>query len=259
MAIWEKPLLSASSAQLTNPIHLGTDAFFSSESTPSVVILSGGRRVTKFRLEDGFEEWAMEAPGVGDNVIFKQIHISEQSVHILAITNSFDSLTLTTLTLDLQTSRPLDDFAQIPCILAAPEDAHLMGSDIPGSVRVVWLEVGRIRVTYIGPGGYVGNTKDLLPKTGRYYEKMLATGTRDTGLFLGMSQGGEATILDVREGGKTVTVWEGTVSDTINFDALLMIQGDPIDKSPSVYSSAKTETGVVFSRIYWNFAQSVSR
>lgn len=207
--IWERQLLSAGSAHLTNPVHLGTDAFFTSAA---VLVLSGGRRVSKFRLSDGYEDWAMEAPGVGDNILFKQIHVSDQSVHILAVTNSFASLTLTTLTLDLQTSRPLDDFAQIPCLLEAPENAHLVGSDIPGSVRVVWLEVGRIRVTYIGPGGYVGNTKDLLPKTGRYFERMVAMGTRRTGLFLGMAQGGEVTVLDVREGGKPVTVWEGTVS-----------------------------------------------
>lgn len=154
----------------------------------------------------------MDAPGVGDNILFKQLLIADEAVHILAVTSSFTTLTLTTLTLDLQTSRPLDDFAQIPCLLEAPEDAHLLGSDIPGSARVVWLEVGRIRVTYIGPGGYVGNTKDLLPTSGRYYEKVLATGTRQSGLILGMAQGGEISVIDVREGGKVLAKWEGTVS-----------------------------------------------
>lgn len=168
--------------------------------------------MSKLRLSDGFEDWAMEAPGVGDNILFKQLHVSDQAVHILAVTNSFTSLTLTTLTLDLLTSQPLDDFAQIPCLLEAPENAMLVGSDIPGSVRVVWLEVGRIKVTYIGPGGYVGNTKDLLPTSGRYYDKIVAAGTRASGLLLGMAQGGEITVLDVREGGRRVTVWEGTVS-----------------------------------------------
>lgn len=171
--------------------------------------------MSKLRLSDGYEEWAMNAPGIGDTILFKNLMVSDQAVHILAITRSFESLTLTTLTLDLLTSRPLDDFAQIPCLLAAPEDAHLMGSDIPGSVRVVWLEVGRIRTTYIGPGGYLGNSKDLLPKSGRYFDKILATQTKDTGLVLGMAQGGEITVLDLREGGRPMTIWDGTVSRDI--------------------------------------------
>jgi hypothetical protein len=177
-----------------------------------VVILSGGKRVSKLRLSDGYEEWSMEAPGQGDDILFKQLLIADQAVHILAVTKSFASLTLTTLTLDLTTSRPLDDFAQIPCLLAAPENAWLMGSDIRGSARVVWLEVGRIKTTYIGPGGYVGNTKDLLPKHGRYYERIVATGSRESGLILGMAQGGEITVLDIREGGRPMTIWESTVS-----------------------------------------------
>lgn len=192
-------------------MHLGTDAFFA-DTESSVVILSEGRRVTKFRLSDGYEEWAMDAPGVGDNILFKQLFVSDQSVHILAVTNSFASLTLTTMTLDLATSRPLDDFAQIPCILEAPENAHFAASDIPGSVKVLWLEVGRIKSTYIGPGGYVGNTKELLPRHGRFYERIITTGTRRAGLILGQSQNGEVTIIDVRDVAKPVTVWEGTVS-----------------------------------------------
>lgn len=255
---WERPLLASTEAQLVNPVSLGSHASFAPDKS-SVVVLSAGMRVARLDLASGSEIWGMNAPGAGDTILFTKVFVSDVYVHLLAITHSIASPTLATLTLDLATSVPREDFTQIPCIVAAPNDAFLAGSDIAGSVRVVWFDVGRIRAAYVGPSGLLGNTKDLMPGGGRYYERVLPTGTEYSGIILGQVREGEVHILNVKEGGKRVGVWENTVSSHPRVvRSKLTTKRNSDDKSPSVYSGALTSTGAVFTRIYWSFAQSVS-
>jgi hypothetical protein len=233
-----------SRTQLLSPPHLGAHASFVSDGS-SVVVVAAGMRVARLSLADGSEMWGMDAPGAGDTILFSQVLVSDQSVHLLAITHSIATPTLATLTLDLATSIPKDDFTQIPCIMEAPTDAFLAATDMAGTAKVVWFDLGRIRVAHITASGLLGNTKDLMPGNGRYFEKVLPTGTEQSGIILGkVRNSGEVHILDVREGGKKVTVWDDS-------------QSTP-DRSPSTYSGALTRTGAVFSRIYWSYPQSWS-
>lgn len=61
---WERPLHPAAAAHLTVPVHLGTDVGFSADGQ-EVIVLSDGRRITKFSMKDGAQQWSLEAPGAG--------------------------------------------------------------------------------------------------------------------------------------------------------------------------------------------------
>lgn len=64
--IWETQLLpNTDAAHLVVPVYLGTDAGFTEESEPSVVVLSDARRVTKLGIADARVLWSIEAPGAG--------------------------------------------------------------------------------------------------------------------------------------------------------------------------------------------------
>jgi len=64
--IWERTLMiDISSAHLTNPVYLGTDASFTDEGEKAVVILSDARRVSKLSIADGSVLWSLDAPGAG--------------------------------------------------------------------------------------------------------------------------------------------------------------------------------------------------
>ena len=168
--------------------------------------------------------WGMDAPGAGDTILFTQAIVSGESVHLLAITHSIATPTLATLTLDLTTSIPKGDFTQIPCVMEAPADAFLAPSDIEGGARVVWFDLGRIRDAYITAGGLLGNTKDLLPGGGRYYDKIIPTGTEQSGIILGrVKNSGEVHVLNVKAGGKRVTVWDNSVRATSRASAVPLL------------------------------------
>jgi hypothetical protein len=129
--------------------------------------------------------------------------------------------------------------------MEAPTDAFLAGSDMAGTAKVVWFDLGRIRVAHVTASGLLGNTKDIMPGHGKYFEKVLPTGTEQSGIILGrVRNSGEVHIIDVREGGKKVAVWDNSQNSD--------------DKSASTYAGAVTSTGAVFSRIYWSYPQSWS-
>jgi len=207
---WERPLHNATAAHLTVPNHLGTDVDFT-EDGASAVILSDGRRITKIAMDTGKMEWSMEAPGAGDTVLFKQILISGEAIHSLALTSSTESLTLTTLSFDLKTSRPLSDFTQIPSWIPNPSQALLACAPGGGSVRVVWFDHGRIRSAYISEAGQLGGTKETLPGKGHKYGEIIESGSRKKGLVLGQKENGAVQVINVITA-KVVDEFEMSVS-----------------------------------------------
>lgn len=208
--IWEKQLHPVAETHLTVPVHLGTDAAIL-DST--VIILSDGRRITKLDKSTGSVKWSMDAPGAGSTVLFKQLHVSGSVIHVLALTNSFSTQTLTTFSIGLDAPIPLGDFTQIPSIVTAPSDACIAASEESGTAKVVWFEQGRIRSTLVNSDGTLGGTKDLLPGNGRRYAKMLHTGSRQSGYVLGQRVDGTVDIIDVTDGSKIVDTFESSVSD----------------------------------------------
>ena len=147
-------------------------------------------------------------------ILFKQLLVSGNTVHILALTSSFASATLTTLSLDLITSAPLADLTQIPSIVALPNDALLTTGSSPGTARVLWFEHGRIRSAYLSASGQLGDTKDLLPGKGMKYARILDIGIRRKGFVLGQKTNGAVDIVDVRNGAKIIDSFDSSVSKT---------------------------------------------
>ena len=164
-AIWEAPLLSPENARLTVPVHLGTDATFTSDA---VLVLSDGQRITKLDLLTGHIRWSTDSP-VGSTILYKQLLVSDDTLHILAITSGIAASQLTSFSVRLDAPIPRSDLVQIPSIISDPSDAHLAASSTPGSASLVWSEHGRVRVASVSRDGVVGRTKDLLPGGGRKY------------------------------------------------------------------------------------------
>ncbi|WVF70429.1 hypothetical protein IAT40_005219 [Kwoniella sp. CBS 6097] len=241
---WERPLLQPGHSRLTTPVHLGTDVVFvdpastEKEGPKSIVVLSEGRRVTRLRLEDGAVLWSMEAPGASDTILFKQIHVSGSSVHILGLHSSIASQTLITTTLDLSTSIPRGDLGQIPSIVQLPEQALIASSGTEGQAKAAWTEHGRIRTVLVKQDGSIGATKDLMPGKGKAYEQVIDVGVRSKGIVLGRRSDGGVDVLSVAEGKK---IEEFELSET-----------SP-DRSESVYSAIHTARGVILNRVYWSF------
>lgn len=197
-------------------MHLGTDAVI---LDTSVVILSDGRRITRLDKVTGAVKWSMDAPGAGSTVLFKQLHVSDTVIHVLALTNAFSTQTLTTFSISLDAPVPLGDFTQIPSIVTAPSDACIAAASAQpgegkgqGTAKVVWWEQGRIRSTLVNADGTLGATKDLLPGKGRKYAKMLHTGSRQWGYILGQREDGTVDIIDVADVAKIVDTFESSVS-----------------------------------------------
>ena len=154
-------------------------------------------------------------------MLFDQILVSADTVHVLALTSSFSSTTLTTLSLSLATSVPLGDFTQIPSFVSNPSDAFLAAGSTSGSARVVWREHGRIRTASLSAAGQLGRTKDLLPGKGHKYGSLVDVGTRRKGLVLGKKENGAVQIVDVRDGAKIVDEFESSVSSLVIMPLLI--------------------------------------
>lgn len=152
------------------------------------------------------------ADTVRSTILFKQLFISGQRIHILALTSSFASNTLTTITLDLATSAPIADLTQIPSAVTSPSDGILAASSVTDAARILWLEAGRIRSADLSSQGALGKAKDLLPGKGRKYVKILNDQMREMGYVLGEATDGSVDIIDVREGGKILDSFEGSVT-----------------------------------------------
>ena len=193
---------------MTTPIHLGTDAFI---LDTAIVVLSDGRRISKLDKKTGAVLWSMDAPGAGSTVLFKQLHVSDKVIHVLALTNAFSTQTLTTFSISLDAPIPLGDFTQIPSIVTAPSDACIAASSESGSAKVVWWEEGRLRSTLVKADGTLGNTKDLLPGKGRKWQKMLHTGSRQYGYVMAQQRDGTVDIVDVTDTAKIVDTFESSV------------------------------------------------
>jgi hypothetical protein len=193
---------------LTVPVHLGTDAVILDKS---IITLSDGRRISKLDKETGAVQWSMDAPGAGSTVLFKQLHVSGNVIHVLALTNSFSTQTLTTFSISLDAPIPLGDFTQIPSIVTAPSDACIAASSEAGSAKVVWWEEGRLRSTLLKADGTLGSTKDLLPGKGRKWAKMLHTGSRQWGYVMAQQRDGTVDIVDVTGTAKIVDTFESSV------------------------------------------------
>ncbi|WVQ97485.1 hypothetical protein IAU59_004599 [Kwoniella sp. CBS 9459] len=247
---WERPLLDPAQSRLTTPVHLGTDVVFVDPSsmdekqgtTGSIVVLSEGKRITRIRLEDGAVLWSMEAPGAGDTILFKQLHVSGSSVHILGLHSSIASQTLVTSTLDLSTSIPKGDFGQIPSIVQVPEQALIASSAVEGEAQAIWTEHGRIRTALIKGDGSIGAKKDLMPGKGKLYEGITDVGVRSKGIVLGRRSDGGVDVLSVAQGKK--------------IEEFELSESSP-DRSESVYSAAHTASGVILNRVYWSFNMAV--
>ncbi|ORY24884.1 putative endoplasmic reticulum protein [Naematelia encephala] len=239
--LWERPLHADSEpAKLTVPAHLGTDAAFTDEVDGSVVILSDGRRVSKLALKDGTPLWSLDAPGVGSTVLFKQILVSGDTVHVLALTSGFRSNTLTTLSLSLTTSAPLGDFTQIPGQVIIPSEGLLAASSTPGAARVLWFEYNRIRSAFLSPQGQLGEVKEIFPAKGRVFKGLFDVGLRNRGYILGKAEDGAVSIVDVRQGAAVVDTFESS--------------NDSPERSDSIYSASVSKDGtIIINRVYWSF------
>jgi hypothetical protein len=167
----------------------------------------------------------MDAPGAGSTVLFKQLHVSDQVIHVLALTNAFSTQTLTTFSISLDAPIPLGDFTQIPSIVTAPSDACIAASSEAGSAKVVWWEEGRLRSTLVKADGTLGNTKDLLPGKGRKWQKMLHTGGRQYGYVMAQQRDGTVDIVDVSDVAKIVDTFESSVSDPSTPSQTMLIPG----------------------------------
>ena len=208
--IWERILLQ-DPPRLTVPVHLGTDVGFSLD-TNSVLILSDGRRITRLDQGTGKQLWSLEAPGVGDTILFKQLLVSGSTVHILALSSGFSKTSLVSLSLSLDTSAPLGDLIHVPSIISNPTQALLAPSSTDGSAQVVWSEHGRIRTAEIDSKGSLGKTKDLMPGKGHVYDSILDVGARHQGYMLGQMENMAVQVIDVRDGAKIVEEFEASVS-----------------------------------------------
>lgn len=155
---------------------------------------------------------SQRADNPSSTVLFKQLLVSGSTVHILALTSSFASNTLTTMSLDLTTSAPLADMTQIPSFVKLPSDAMLVAGSSPGVARVIWYEHGRIRSAYLSASGQLGDTKDLLPGAGKLYTRILDVGMRRKGFVLGQMERGAVDIIDVTAGAKIVDTFADSVS-----------------------------------------------
>ena len=233
---WEYALHDTGSITLTTPVHLGTDVAFTPDGS-AVVILSDGQRITKLNLADGALQWSMNAPGAGSTVLFKQILVTGDIVHTLAVTHALDGLTLTTLSLSLQTSVPLGDFTQIPSLIANPSQALLATASVDGSARVVWLEHGRIRSAYLSEAGQLGGVKEALPGNGHVYASIIGE-ARQHGLVLGQKRNGAVQVVNVLTG-KPVEEFKDSHHSA--------------EKSLSVYSISPASDGVSFTRLFWSY------
>jgi hypothetical protein len=167
----------------------------------------------------------MDAPGAGSTVLFKQLHVSDQVIHVLALTNAFSTQTLTTFSISLDAPIPLGDFTQIPSIVTAPSDACIAASSESGSAKVVWWEEGRLRSTLVKADGTLGNTKDLLPGKGRKWQKMLHTGGRQYGYVMAQQRDGTVDIVDVSDVAKIVDTFESSVSGPLTPSRTMLIPG----------------------------------
>ena len=220
--IWERRLHPALETRLTTPVHLGTDAFI---LDTSIIVLSYGRRISKLDKKTGAVLWSMDAPGAGSTVLFKQLHVSDQVIHVLALTNAFSTQTLTTFSISLDAPIPLGDFTQIPSIVTAPSDACIAASSESGSAKVVWWEEGRLRSTLVKADGTLGITKDLLPGKGRKWQKMLHTGSRQYGYVMAQQRDGTVDIVDVSDVAKIVDTFESSVSGILMPSRTMLIPG----------------------------------
>ena len=144
-------------------------------------------------------------------MLFKQILVTGDTVHTLALTSSIDRTTLTTLSFSLTTSAPLGDFTQIPSIVSSPSTAILAQGSVEGTARVVWLEYGRIRSAYLSAFGALGATRDILPGEGHKFRDVFDVGSRKRGLVLGQKENGAVQIVNVNSG-KRVDEFESSVS-----------------------------------------------
>lgn len=262
--LWEQALLpDPALAMLTVPVWLGTDVAFAPHDSGragggaggSVVILSAGRRVNKIWLKTGETAWSFEAPGVGDTIVYKQLLVAGPNLHVLAVTSSFASPQLSTSTFSLETSIPLGDLTQIPSIASNPEDAHLVATGPAasnGAARIIWLEAGRVRSTYLSEKGQVGATTDLLPAKG--LGKMLPSGenkfartlgptreSRKHGFILVERTGGTVDVIDVRKGAE--------IAATLS----------KLDVGVhTAYSLTESSEGLRLGRTYWSAGLNVS-
>ena len=143
-------------------------------------------------------------------MLFKQILVSSETVHTLALTSSFESTTLTTLSFDLRTSRPLGDFTQIPSWIPNPSQAALTSANGEGAAKVVWFEHGRIRTAYLSAQGALGSTKDMVAGQAKLFKEIVNTQARRRGLILGMNQFGGVHVVDVNQG-KAIDEFENSV------------------------------------------------
>ncbi|WVO22847.1 uncharacterized protein IAS62_004190 [Cryptococcus decagattii] len=243
--LWHAPLLPPSQSHLITPVHLGTDAAYvpAQASEPaSWLVLSDGKRITRLSSDKGDMLWSMESPAAGSNMVFKQIMPSGNSVHILALHYSFAVQSLLTSTIALDKPIPRADFGQVPSVVQIPEQAMIASAHEPDTVRIVWIDHGRIRSLHLNEDGSLGEVKEILPGKGRLYGSIIDVGLRHKGYILGKREDGAVEILDVRDG-KKVEEFE--------------LSKDSPERSDSVYSAAVTKKGVLVNRIYWSYHMGV--
>ncbi|KAK4687456.1 ER membrane protein complex subunit 1, partial [Tremellales sp. Uapishka_1] len=234
--LWERAMLSdASTTHLTSPPHLGSNAVFTRDA---VMILSDGRKVSKLGL-DGSLLWEYESLEAGSTTMCKQILVSGDVVHILSLTSSFASTTLSHSALDFTSGQATSSFAHLPSSVSTPSDVVLSTSSVAGEAQVVWLEKGKIRSVIVAEKGTSGSTMELKTKKGNGYKELIDVGIREKGVVLGKTEEGVIHVIDVKTGLAVVSEFEGSE--------------DSDEKSSSTYSAIGTATGIIVNRIYWSF------
>lgn len=161
-----------------------------------VVVLSGGRKITKFAVATGVAAWTWDFPP--SNNVFTDVAVDNGKVIVMGYTSQFTASAVS-MVLDFDNVTPFSDIGVVPSHTKFERTFLVRRADGKGHA-VVWAEFGRIRVAALKTDGTVGENIDALPGgEGRRYQRIIDVGTCRDGYVVAELEDGAAGIVEIND------------------------------------------------------------
>ncbi|KAJ9115119.1 hypothetical protein QFC22_005449 [Naganishia vaughanmartiniae] len=261
--LWETlPSVDSAPRQLYEPTNLGTSITSLDnklhDDDGDFFVLTDGRRVQRLDRESGHVKWSWESEYAGSTLTLSKLAITPTTIHVVGLTSSFASPTLSYISLSIELGKPLSgttDITQIPDSSIENPRNFLLLQDTrttDTSIAVSWISrgTGKLQSYILKPDGshqkaqVNARSTDLKgnynPATG--YTGIVDVGLSGRGYMLALLPNDAADLIKW-------TPQAHTLEATFHFE-----QGDPASRTTSIWGGYE---GVVpgqswITRLFWS-------
>jgi hypothetical protein len=197
-------------ARKGDPAWVGTHAAFSGDW---VVVLSGGRILTKLSITTGAEGWTWDFPIEGSYTnIFTNVGIDDArgKIVLMGYTTQFTASAVHMI-LDLEHMAPFSDLITTTSHTKVDNTLLVRRAD-GGGYAVVWYEFGRIRVVLLDLNGRETQTVDSIPPgpEGRRYRRIVDVGAGKDGYIVAELEDGSGAVVKINEAAELIAYFENS-------------------------------------------------